>query len=79
MSADDDIMRERAAVNRLYAAIDLIEGDLDWYWHWNDGQGGFVLEELRAAVIRKGHRWPFDPSGARVRKRRRSARTCPAA
>ena len=56
----DSIKRERQAVTRLHAAIATIEADLDWYWHWSDGQGGFVLDELRKAVKRRGHSWPYD-------------------
>lgn len=65
MSSEDDIARERAAVERLYAALDQIGEDLGWYWHWADGEGGFVLDELRRRVVDAGYRWPHDPRAPR--------------
>lgn len=59
MSADD-IKRERKAVRRLEKALDTIASDLGWYWHWDDGQGGFVLENLASRVRAAGYRWPLD-------------------
>lgn len=56
-----EIMRERSAADRLRAAIKTIEADLGWYWHWGDGEGGYVLDLLAEAVKRQGYVWPLDP------------------
>lgn len=68
---DGDIRREAEAVERLKAALDIIGADLAWYWHWGDGCGGFVLEELAARVREAGYLWPDDhwlPTANRPKK-----------
>lgn len=51
---------EFAALQRLDDAIETIKNDLSWYWHWGDGQGGWLLEKLADAVRANGLTWPFD-------------------
>jgi len=75
MSGEDDIAREEAAVERLEAAISVIEADLSWYWRWGDGEGGFVLEMLRDAVKRQGLPWPGDTVLQRPAKKDKIGRT----
>lgn len=60
MSNEDDIERERAAVERLHDALEMIRADLQWYWHWGDGHGGYLLSALAAIVREEGYTWPFD-------------------
>jgi hypothetical protein len=70
MSSDEDILRERGAVARLHAALDQIGEDLDWYWHWGDSFGGYVLDQLRARVKARGHGWPYDVRQSEPRYRK---------
>jgi hypothetical protein len=55
---------EREASVRLNVAIQMIRDDLHWYWRWGDGQGGYVLQLLREAVVDCGLTWPHDPKEA---------------
>lgn len=59
-----EIIEEAAAVARFKAAIATIKSDLQWYWRWGDGEGGYVLDALEKAVKEVGYTWPFDPRGA---------------
>jgi len=70
VSEPDAIKLERDAVLRLEAAIATIKADLGWYWHWGDGRGAFVLEQLAAAVREEGYCWP-DDDFARIANQRR--------
>ena len=73
MSSEQDIQDEADAADRLKAAIAVIETDLHLYWHWGDGCGGFVLEQLADAVRRQGYLWPNDkwvPASPRPKKQR---------
>jgi 5-methylcytosine-specific restriction endonuclease McrA len=63
MPTDDDIRRESEAIARLHSALVTIEADLGWYWHWADGEGGYVLDLLQQAVRRRGYIWPGDARG----------------
>lgn len=69
MSDLDAIRREREAVARLEHCLDIIASDLDWYWHWGDSRGGWVLDKLAALVREKGHRWPTDETVTRIKKK----------
>lgn len=71
MSSEEDMARETAAVARLHRALDQIGEDLGWYWHWGDGCGGYLLDQLRDRVKAHGYSWPFDvrpPSEPRYQK-----------
>lgn len=56
-----EVQLEREAVERFKQAISTIKSDLEWYWRWGDGEGGYVLSELEKAVKESGYRWPLDP------------------
>ena len=56
MSAD----QEQQAIERLKDAVATIQKDLEWYWHWGDGEGGYVLSMLANAVRETGRAWPND-------------------
>ncbi|AYJ87648.1 HNH endonuclease [Sphingomonas paeninsulae] len=60
MSHEDDIRKEREAVDRLNAALEQISEDIIWYWGWGDGEGGYVLEKLPAIVNERDFDWPGD-------------------
>ena len=61
MSSDERAIRlEREAVERLHDCLETIRADLQWYWHWGDGEGGYVLAKLADVVREEGHDWPFD-------------------
>lgn len=71
----NEIMEERAAVARFRDAIETIRKDARWYWRWADGEGGFVLDALREAIVSQGYGWPYDfkePRGNRKDKISRS-------
>lgn len=55
------IRSEGEALERLDLALEQIAKDLQWYWGWSDGEGGYVLEKLRQKVLEAGYRWPHDP------------------
>jgi 5-methylcytosine-specific restriction endonuclease McrA len=75
MPSEDDIRHEAEAVSRLKDALGTIERDLGWYWHWGDGEGGWLLGLLREAVHRQGYRWPEDERAPRQDKKQKIGRS----
>lgn len=62
MSDTEEAIRlEREAVARLKEALATIAADAQWYWHFGDGEGGYVLELLAQHIREAGHVWPLDP------------------
>ena len=51
---------ESQAMDRFYNSIEIIKSDLGWYWHWGDGQGGWVLEQFADMIKGSGYSWPHD-------------------
>lgn len=64
-SKSRDILDEADAVNRLADALATIRTDLQWYWHWGDGEGGAVLQMLADIVRGEGYNWPLDQKAPR--------------
>lgn len=58
---EDEIKQEGEAVARLHACLETIGADLQWYWSWGDGEGGYLLKRLAQIVRASGYRWPDDP------------------
>lgn len=72
-------IKEAAASVRLEAFLSVLPEDLAYYWHWGDGQGGWLLDRLATIVIDAGHYWPFgEPVGlepaARTNRKARISR-----
>lgn len=60
MSDEEAIRCEQEAVERLNECIRIIAADAPFYWGWGDGEGGFVLKKLRAAIVEQGLPWAGD-------------------
>lgn len=52
-------IKEAAASVRLEAFLATLPEDLAYYWHWGDGQGGWLLDRMAAIIIDAGYYWPF--------------------
>jgi hypothetical protein len=50
-----DIDAQAEAVSKVERAIALIVEAAPYTWRWGDGLGGWVLDELRTAIIAAGH------------------------
>jgi 5-methylcytosine-specific restriction endonuclease McrA len=37
---------ESQALARIFAALDSVDAELRAIWHWGDGEGGYVIDEL---------------------------------
>jgi hypothetical protein len=53
---------EAQAVDRFFNSIETIKSDLRWYWHWGDGEGGWVLEQFADMIRGAGYNWPHNGS-----------------
>lgn len=50
-----DVDAQAEAVSKVERAIALIVEAAPYTWRWGDGHGGWVLEELRTALIASGY------------------------
>lgn len=52
-------IKEAAASVRLEGFLTAFAEDLQYYWRWGDGGGGWLLDRMATIVIDAGHYWPY--------------------
>lgn len=67
-------MDEWYALQYLQEAMESIRRALPIVWAWGDGQGGYVLSQMRETVINSGFRWPLDPVIQNAKKKDKISR-----
>ena len=75
MSFDDERQLESEAIDRLDQWLEAFGDDLHLYWHWGDGEGGYLLERIRNVVVSKGRRWPLDEREPTTRRKDKIGRS----